>query len=417
MNEKRFLLLILTILFLLMALMTGIVAWSQVEEKMVRFLHENEKMLNRFYQIYVNEGDLESNIPEEVHGLGFYNYYKEPLFLNGDAPDHLLDLEMNRPRFNREKGSVFFIRDLLNPFLPMLDNEELIKSLNENLNTKVNQASEDEKKEMIRFIYYEIADSPIVYFKRRYYSILAIVIAAIFMVLIYIGQLSVKNMRYRDQIESQERLVALGGAARTLSHEIKNPLSAIRLQSSIIRRSGCDMHEPSLKIIENEVERLAAMTERVGDFLRHPEGNPCPVDLSGELERILDKRTESFSRPDSVEGAVLKVLIDPERLSSIIDNLVNNALESGCDPTDIRVTLDKKGHEAHILVKDRGRGISTENLNHLFDPFFTTKSKGTGVGLSIVKSFVGAVDGDLKIHSVEGEGTEALVVLPLLKES
>ena len=56
MNEKRFLLLILTILFLLIGLMTAIVARSQVQEKMIRFLHENEKMLNRFYQVYMNNG-------------------------------------------------------------------------------------------------------------------------------------------------------------------------------------------------------------------------------------------------------------------------------------------------------------------------------------------------------------------------
>ena len=224
-------------------------------------------------------------------------------------------------------------------------------------------------------------------------------------------------MHYRDQIESQERLVVLGNAARTLSHEIKNPLSAIRLQSSIIRRSGCDLHEPSLRIIEKEVERLAAMTERVGDFLRHPEGNPCPVDLAGELQRILGKRTEEFGRPDPRDPSALVVSIDPERLSSIVDNLVNNALESGCEAAEVTVALERKGHEAHLLVKDRGRGISQEHLERLFDPFFTTKSKGTGVGLSIVNSFVHAAGGRLQIHSVEGTGTDALVALPLVKES
>ncbi len=417
MNEKRFLLLILTVLFLLMGVMTAIVARSQIQEKMVRFLHENEKLLNRLFQVYMNGGDLDREIPEEVLSLGVYNFYKEPLYLNGDAPDHLFDHEMNEPRFDKEKGTIFFTRDLLNPFMPMIGNNDLIDTMNSSVMARVNSAPEEKKKEMVRYIYYEITDTPITYFQRRYYTILAIVIAAILLIIVYVGQLSFKNIRYREQIESQERLVVLGSAARTLNHEIKNPLSAIRLQSSIIRRSGCGLHDASLKIIEGEVDRLVEMTERVADFLRHPEGNPCPIDLVRELERILDKRTEPFGRsvPETLSG--LRVNIDPERLNSIMDNLINNALESGSDSADISVALEKKGHEAHILVKDRGRGIPRENLNHLFDPFFTTKSKGTGVGLSTVNSFVGAVDGQLDIHSVEGEGTQAMVILPLIKES
>ena len=417
MNEKRFLLLILTVLFLLMGIMTAIVARSQIQEKMVRFLHENEKLLNRLFQVYMNGGDLDREIPEEVLSLGVYNFYKEPLYLNGDAPAHLFEHEMNEPRFDKEKGTIFFTRDLLNPFMPMIGNNDLIDTMNSSVMARVNSAPEEKKKEMVRYIYYEITDTPITYFQRRYYTILAIVIAAILLIIVYVGQLSFKNIRYRDQIESQERLVVLGSAARTLNHEIKNPLSAIRLQSSIIRRSGCELHEPSLKIIEGEVDRLVEMTERVADFLRHPEGNPCSVDLAEELDRILAKRTESFGRLGSEAQVGLRVQIDPERLNSIMDNLINNALESGSDVNDIYVGLERKGHEVHIIVSDKGRGIPEESQGHLFDPFFTTKSKGTGVGLSTVNNFVQAVDGRLLIHSTESEGTEAKVCLPLLKES
>lgn len=416
MNEKRLLLLILTILFILLAMTSTVAVISRLQGRMSRFLHENEKLLSRLYSDYLKEDLYEEEIPEEVSGLGFYNFFGEPMDLYGNAPEQFDRRNIMKPRFDREEGTFYFVRDLLDPFTPMLKGGETPELLTRNYISRIERRPREQKERMVRFVYYEVGNSPITALRRRYYLITGAFLAGILLIILYIAMISFRNMRYRSQIESQERLVMLGNAARTLTHEIKNPLSAIRLQSSIIRRSGCGAPEASLRIIEEEVARLAAMTERIGDFLRHPEGSPRLCDLSRELEEILRKRTEEIRRPSREEMPPFSVRIDPERLRSVMDNLINNALESGCAPGEISLTLEAKGHEARITLRDRGRGIPEENLKHIFDPFFTTKSKGSGVGLSIVKNFVEAAGGGLKIRPLPDGGTAAEVTLPEAKE-
>ena len=390
---------------------------SQVQKKMVSFLLENEKMMNRLYQLH-QEGELsEADIPENIKGVGLYNFYKEPLFLIGSAGKVLEHKGEDKPYFDEERETIILNRDLLNPFLPMLGNDQLIEKIHEEMTDRASAASANVKKKMVRYIYVEIADTPIKYFILRYRIIFVLIILMILALILYIGHLSFRNLRYREKIESQERLVLLGTAARTLTHDVKNPLSSIRLQTSIIARSGCSHHTTSLEIINEEVNRLASMTERIGDFLRHPVGNPCRTDLRGEIERILQRRGEQSILSDRTEKTASFVWIDPERLSSVIDNLLNNAGESGSDPDKIRLTLEQKGQDALISVKDEGTGIPPENLEHIFDPFFTTKSKGSGVGLSIIYSFIQAVDGSVRIESEPESGTEVIVSLPLLKDS
>ncbi len=416
MNEKRFLYLILTLIFLLMTIMNTLVMTSQIQREMHDFLAESEKLLYSMYQSYVNGTIHEENFPGEIHGVGLYNFYGDSLFTYGTAPDAVELISQNRPYFDKERNTVIMIRDLLDPFVPFEDKNRIGESARENVLEKARENTEEEKQALLRVIYLELTDSPLKFIRRRYRVFMGSVTVLLLMIVIYIGILYVRNLKYRNQIESQQRLVMLGTAARTLTHEVKNPLSSIRLQTSVIRRSGCGLHEPSLKIIEEEVGRLAAMTERVGDFLRHPEGNPCRTDLVGEVCRILGKKETLLTCPDLTGKGPLYVRIDPERFKSIADNLINNAVESGSDPSEILVNLERKGHEALFTVSDSGCGIDGEDLKHILDPFFTTKSRGSGVGLSIVQTFVQAVGGRLNIESEKEKGTFVSVWFPLMKD-
>ncbi len=100
----------------------------------------------------------------------------------------------------------------------------------------------------------------------------------ILLVLGFIGYLYRKNSLYRRKLASQQQLAQLGEASRTLSHEIKNPLSAIRIQTGILRKTLPEANREDLRIIEEEVSRLSLLTDRIGDFLRDPLGQPEILD-------------------------------------------------------------------------------------------------------------------------------------------
>ena len=104
--------------------------------------------------------------------------------------------------------------------------------------------------------------------------------------------------------------------------------------------------------------------------------------------------------------------IDPERLRSILENLVRNALESGGDEEAVFVDITKKNRDVCIDVLDRGKGIPPSYMDKVFDPFYTTKSKGSGIGLAICHRFVLAAAGYIALESRPTGGMVARVVLP-----
>ena len=216
------------------------------------------------------------------------------------------------------------------------------------------------------------------------------------------------NARFRRRLDAQRQLVQLGEAARTLTHEIKNPLSAIRLQSALLRRTaGATAAE--LKVIDEEVDRLAALGDRVSDFLRDPAGNPETIVLNGLLTEL--KQRHPGLRVE-VPPTPLAVRFDRERLRSAVGNLIRNAEESGGDGAPVEVIATANGRAVTLSVLDRGGGIAPEQLQRVFDPFFTTKSKGSGIGLPITLRFIEAAAGSLELVPRPGGGTEARVSLP-----
>lgn len=217
------------------------------------------------------------------------------------------------------------------------------------------------------------------------------------------------NAHFRRRLEAQRQLVELGEAARTLTHEIKNPLSAIRLKTAILRRTTGGAGAADLQVIDDEVSRLATLADRVSDFIRDPGGNREVIDLG----LLVDALTEchpalAVQRP----AAPLLVRIDRERLRSVLDNLIRNAFESTVDSAPVEVVAGATARDVTIRILDRGTGIAAGQRERVFDPFFTTKSKGSGIGLAICRRFVRAAGGALELRPRAGGGTEAVVTLP-----
>ncbi len=228
---------------------------------------------------------------------------------------------------------------------------------------------------------------------------------------VFVRFIVIRNGEYRQRIEQQKNLVMLGTAASTLAHEIKNPLLAIRLQTSIIARTFPGEARRELAIIDSEVERLSMLSHRVNDFLRDPAGIPSridPVEIASEVgERLCGRPLVS-----APSGQVLAVRIDPERLRSILENLLRNALESGGRDEEVAVEIAKGDGAVRIDVLDRGTGVPSGERERVFDPFFTTKSRGSGIGLAICRRFVLAAAGTIALEDRPGGGIRARVLLP-----
>lgn len=221
------------------------------------------------------------------------------------------------------------------------------------------------------------------------------------------------NRKIREAMRKQENLVSLGEAARTLTHEIKNPLSAITLEVAILRRAAAPELQQDVAIIEQETKRIRNLADRVSEFLRNPVGQPENLDLIEEIRKLLPVFHGSvrFIEPQ-LERA--PVLFDREKLRSVLENLMKNAIES-CEgsETDVEVELteDSSGF-FHLFIRDRGCGIPADDRDKVFNPFYTTKINGSGIGLSISSQFLKAAGGSLHLYQRDGGGTTAEATLP-----
>ena len=245
--------------------------------------------------------------------------------------------------------------------------------------------------------------------------------------------------KYRTKQQQQQRLVELGQAARTLTHEIKNPLGALQIQQALLSRSlGAD-HGSSLAIVQRELQRINELVDRVGDFLRKPAGEPELLELGQTVEEL--NRSLGFTVRLKPAGEKLWIRFDPVRFRSVYENLLRNAAESMAghagepQPIETEIIPGRRGagwklpgrgpgapavgdgggsvhRQARLVVSDRGAGIPAEARKRVFDPFFTTKDNGTGVGLAITRSFVEAAGGSIRIEARGGGGTRVTVTLP-----
>ncbi len=225
------------------------------------------------------------------------------------------------------------------------------------------------------------------------------------------------NREYKKEIAKNENLVKLGAAVRTLTHEIKNPLSAITIQTGLMHKLLPEEYALDLDVIDHEVARIASLTNRVSEFLKNPLGDPVEIELVSFISDIVRLFRQNI-RMDFSGINMITVSFDADRARSVFENIIKNATES-CEgrEAEVEIKIKKKKDRVYIDVMDRGDGISEEAMKKIFDPFFTTKIHGSGIGLSISKQFVNAAGGTLKLSPRDGGGTVVEVELPYLSAS
>jgi two-component system sensor histidine kinase HydH len=261
-----------------------------------------------------------------------------------------------------------------------------------------------------RFVLVEIDVGPLLKESTLVLLALCALLAVFFGIVILLLAYSRRISKYREREQDTAHLVQLGEAARTLAHEIKNPLGIIRVQCATLERTVPDERRKNIAVITEETERLALLADRVRDFLQTSGGVPVRCDAELFVSSCVERyggRLSSGAR----NGLPASVFVDPGRMVQILDNLVSNALESGGEEPPV-LSVTARRNQVIYQIADRGNGIESANRSRLFEPFFTTKTRGSGIGLALARRYAREAGGTIEYSPRSGGGSVFSVILP-----
>ncbi len=223
-------------------------------------------------------------------------------------------------------------------------------------------------------------------------------------------------------VAREQKLAAWSEVARRVAHEIKNPLTPIKLSAERIARrlraGGPDLPDAidrGTKVIVEEVDFLKSLVDEFSRFARLPEMRPEPTDLptlARSAVRLFEGARDGVTF--RVESCLARdiVMLDPEQIKRALINLLDNALEACGASGEITVRLSQGGNGVVIEVADTGRGVPARDRDKLFLPDFTTKGRGTGLGLAIVSRIVADHNGTIRVEENRPRGARFIIELP-----
>lgn len=223
-----------------------------------------------------------------------------------------------------------------------------------------------------------------------------------------------------------QRAAAWKEVARRIAHEIKNPLTPIRLSAQRLQRKYGEQIKDlafaeSTKMIIDQVDDLKMLVNEFSQFARMPQANPAFTDLNAVIKDsiLLFQSAHRHVNFDFKGDSELQpFLLDPALIKRMMNNLIDNAIEAlegvSGPKVEIKTNLNAKLKIVRIEVIDNGKGISREILSRVFEPYVTSKRDGTGLGLAIVKRTVEDHNGFVRAFSELGRGTRFLIELPYM---
>ncbi|BDQ30665.1 MAG: PAS domain-containing protein [Nitrosopumilus sp.] len=203
------------------------------------------------------------------------------------------------------------------------------------------------------------------------------------------------------KLVKQEKLVTIGELAARLSHDIRNPLSIIRvsLENLKIIYGKNELETKHFDRVERAIDRISHQIDDVLGFIRK---EPMRFEKTLISEIIADS-LDSINLPDRIYFEISKndfeIYCDKKRLSVAITNLILNAIQGIEGKGTIEIILEDKGENIVIKIKDSGKGIPSDIIEEIFEPLFTTKQQGTGLGLASVKSIINGHGGKIFVTS------------------
>lgn len=214
-----------------------------------------------------------------------------------------------------------------------------------------------------------------------------------------------------------EKLSSIGQISAGLAHELKNPMTTLKMLFQAFKEQP-DMTREDAEIISNEVDKIDMILTNFLGFVKQKDFHFSSVDLTALIDRVLSLATFDIENAgitvhkDLIEGLPF-VRADRSLLEQVFLNLVLNAVQAMPGGGEIRISAKTDERFAEVMIWDKGVGIPSDIRSKVFDPFFTTKEQGTGLGLSIAYNIIKSHGGHLFFNSNEGAGTVFTVRLPV----
>lgn len=250
-------------------------------------------------------------------------------------------------------------------------------------------------------------------------------VSAVLVIRFHHRRAAARTAELEARTREAERLAFVGALASGLAHEVKNPLSTLRLNLQLLEE---DLTEPQqvpasrmrarVQVLRREVERLNQVLEDYLRFARQHQLDREPTDLNQVVDELLE-----FVRPEALRRnvhirqqftpALPTMMLDETLLKQALLNLIVNAFEAMPEGGELIVQTELEDSTAVIRITDTGVGIPPEELDKVFRVYYSTKETGTGLGLPTARRIVQEHGGRLELTSEPGRGTQVVVRLPI----
>ena len=255
--------------------------------------------------------------------------------------------------------------------------------------------------------------------------VLGFVVAVVVVLpVVYAGQRR-RGRRVRRRSETQGRQIEeLSKLTGGLAHEIKNPLSTIKINLKLIAEDAALGQAENqrwfrkIAVVANETERLEQMLEDFLRFIGKPELKLGTVDVNEVVGDMIDFYTpqahvHNIAIRHGLSGERLLCRGDSDMIKQVVLNLFINAQQAMPDGGEMIIRTDAQDAYAVIEISDTGLGIEAEKLDKIFDAYYTTRSGGSGLGLPTARKIIEAHGGSIDVNSQPGKGTSFKIRLPV----
>ena len=222
-----------------------------------------------------------------------------------------------------------------------------------------------------------------------------------------------------------QKVAAWGEVARKLAHEIKNPLTPIKLSAQRVRKAhlkGADDFDrvlgESIEAIVSEVDALQHLVDEFAQFARLPPSRPVEASLNAVVEGALALYETAYAQitiERKLDDTLPSLRLDGPQVKRVVINLIDNAIaamgEKGA--IEISTAFDTQNRHAILSVADQGPGVSAANRDTIFSPNFSTKRKGSGLGLAIARRIVEDHGGEIRVEDNAPRGARFVIELPV----
>jgi Signal transduction histidine kinase involved in nitrogen fixation and metabolism regulation len=227
-----------------------------------------------------------------------------------------------------------------------------------------------------------------------------------------------------SKLAQSEREQAWREMAKQVAHEIKNPLTPMRLTVQSFQRKF-DPNDPEVKqkmtdysnTLIQQIDTMSSVASAFSNFASMPAQQNETLNVVDVVQLTLDIFNEDYIEFKSESKEIITIM-DRTQLIRVVTNLVKNAIQAIPEnqaEKSIIVSVKEADNQVQISVKDNGTGIEGDNGSRIFEPKFTTKNSGMGLGLGIIKNIIENYNGTITFETTLGKGTVFCVFLPIIR--